>query len=212
MKSTFAFKRMELVRVIRSLMSSLVLFGFPGLLAVAAAAELPSYDRVRNLDSARTISDAKFIDQEGKPFHLGQLRNRVVLVFFGFTHCPDVCPTAMAKFRQFEQSGRIDAGEVAFVLISVDGERDTPEVLKEYLAKFSPRFIGLTGEPGQVKALAKEFRASFYRGQVSESDGSYSMMHSPQAFVLDRNGRLRAEFYNPSLDAMAGVTSALLAE
>lgn len=179
---------------------------------VAGAAELPSYDRVRILESPRPISDAELLDHNGESYSFGDLRGRVAIVFFGFTNCPDVCPLMMDKFRQLERSGYVDKDKVAFVFISVDGERDSPEVMARFLAKFSPDFIGLTGDPTVVNAVAKEFRASFYKGQVSANDGGYSMMHSPQAFVLDSAGRLRAEFHNAAVDAMAGIASALVAE
>ena len=118
----------------------------------------------------------------------------------------------MARFSQFQRSGDVDPEKVAFVLVSVDTERDTPAILKAYLGKFSPRFIGLTGDPGTIKAMAKEFSASFYKGSPGEGGGNYLVAHSQQAFVLDPAGQLRAEFYSPSIEAMAGITLALLSE
>ena len=119
---------------------------------------------------------------------------------------------AMQSLKQLERTGGPDLSEIAYVMISVDGERDKPEVLKEFLAKYSPRFIGLTGEPEIVKAFAKEFSAAFFRRSATGNDGSYSVSHSPQVFVMDSAGRLRAEFYNASVEAMIGVTRALLNE
>ncbi|MGB5344885.1 MAG: SCO family protein, partial [Woeseia sp.] len=92
----------------------------------------------------------------------------------------------------------------------VDGERDTPAVMKDYLAGFSKEFIGLTGDPGTVKRLAKQFRAPFYKDNGAGSKSGYSVAHSPQAFIVDSQGALRAEFYNASLEAMAGIANALL--
>lgn len=185
----------------------------PGLLTpIASFAAIPEYDRVRVLEAPRPVPETKLTDQHGQAFSLQQLRSTVVLVFFGFTNCPDVCPAAMGKFRLLQTSEKIETDEVSFVLISVDGDRDTPAVMKEYMANFSPDFIGLTAEPVKVKSLAKAFRASFYKGQVSETNGSYSMMHSPQVFVLDRGGNLRAEMYDPPIETMAGVIEALLSE
>ena len=176
----------------------------------AEAAGLPSYDRVRVLQTARGVSDAELLDQDGRPFKLSQLKGGVTFVFFGFTNCPDVCPMTMRKFQQLNESGKIDQEKVTFVLVSVDGERDTPEVLKAYLKQFSPDIMGLTGAPTDVKAIAKEFSASFYKGTSSGNGEGYSMMHSPQAFLLDREGFLRAELYSPTIDAMAGIANALL--
>lgn len=178
----------------------------------AAASTLPIYDRVRLLDSARTINDAELTNHDGQPFRLSQFRGKVVLVFFGFTNCPDVCPLGMERMRQLEESGRIDPEEIAYVLISVDGERDSPEAMKEFVHSFSPRFIGLTGDPTKVKPIAKNFSASFFPGNSTGSDDDYSVAHSPQIFVVDPIGQLRAEFYSASVDAMSGVVLAILQE
>ncbi len=195
-----------------AILLTLLLSEFGGQPAVAATTALPNYDRVRILAEARPIQDVELTDQDGRPFRLSQLRGQVTLVFFGFTNCPDVCPMAMQSLKQLERTGGPDLSEIAYVMISVDGERDKPEVLKEFLAKYSPRFIGLTGEPEIVKAFAKEFSAAFFKGSATGNDGSYSVSHSPQVFVMDSAGMLRAEFYNASVEAMSGVTRALLSE
>ena len=190
----------------------LLLFDFFALPVDVAMAELPAFDRVRLLESARPIQDAELTDQNGRPFQLSRLQGTVSLVFFGFTNCPDVCPLAMQRLRQLEESGGHDLANVMYVMISVDGERDTPDVLKTFLEHFSPRFIGLTGEPGSVKAIAKEFSAAFFKGSVTDGISNYNVSHSPQIFVLDPAGRLRAEYSNASTEAMSGVTLALLKE
>ena len=177
-----------------------------------AAAALPSYDRVRVLQTARSITDAELIDQDGKSFKLSQLNGSVTFVFFGFTNCPDVCPMTMRLFQQLHESGKVESGKVQFVLLSVDGERDSPDVLNAYLKQFPADIIGLTGDPAAVKTIAKEFSASFYKGNSSADGEGYSMMHSPQAFLLDQNGSLRAELYSPAIEAMAGLANALLDE
>ena len=178
----------------------------------ASAGVLPEYDRVRILADAAAIPDAKLTDQNGETLQLQDLRGRVALVFFGFTHCPDVCPLAMQRMRMLEESGTVPGDAVAYVLISVDGERDSPKVLKSYLEQYSPNFIGLTAPPGQVKRISKQFSAVFYKGAVNEADGGYSVSHSPQIFVVDPDGKARAEFYNPDVEAMAAVVNALLDE
>ena len=173
-----------------------------------AVDEIPSFDRVRILAKPRLIADAELTDQIGKPFKISDLRGRVAFVFFGFTHCPDICPLAMNNFRQLERSGLVDNEQIAFVLISVDGERDTPEVLSKFLATYSSDFIGLTGDPSDVKPIAKQFSVAFFKG--NESPDKYQVSHSPQAFVLDQSGQLRAELYSASTEAMAGVANALI--
>lgn len=189
----------------------LALLFFQAALITSAETTLPSYDRVRIFEPPRLISDSQLVDQDGNPFKLSQLRGRVALILFGFTNCPDVCPLTMAKFRQLQRSGDVDAEKVAFVLVSVDPERDTPSNLKAYLNKFSPEFIGLTGDLATISAIRRDFSASAFQGNPSEG-GSYTVAHSTQSFVLDPQGRLRAEFYSPSIEAMAGITLALLAE
>jgi protein SCO1 len=187
----------------------LALLFVPRLETVAAA--LPSFDRVRVLESPRVIEDAALTDQNGAEFRISQLKGRVALVLFGYTNCPDVCPIAMENLRQLRESGRVDPARVAFVMISVDGERDTPEVMKAYVESFSPDFIGLTAAPAEVKPLAKQFSAMFFMGG-HDAAGHYTVAHTPQVFVLDPDGQLRAEFYSPSVEAMSGLVDALLEE
>lgn len=185
--------------------------GFPSP-SMADAETLPTFDRVRILESPRPISDATLTSQDGQPFRLSSLRGRAALVLFGFTNCPDVCPIAMARMRQLEESGRLDPDHVAYVMISVDGERDTPAVVREFVRGYSQQFIGLTGDPAQVKPISKDFAASFFKGSVTSDSGDYSVSHSPQIFLIDSTGQLRAEFYNASIEAMSGVTLAVLEE
>ncbi len=188
------------------------LLGGLGLLAADitdAADTLPKFERVRTFSSARSIRDPELTNHRGEPFRLSSLQGRVTLVFFGFTHCPDVCPLAMEKMRILEESGRLASDDMAYVLISVDGERDSPAVLHEYLQGYSPAFIGLTAAPGVVRDLASDFSVKFFK-ENPDAEGNYQLAHSPQTFVLDTQGRLRAELYSASLDAMAGISQALL--
>jgi protein SCO1 len=176
-----------------------------------ANADVPSYDRVRVLEIPKPLTDAPLTDQNGAAFDLSDLRGRVAFVLFGFTNCPDVCPLAIERLRQLHDSGLIDAN-VAYVMISVDGERDTPAAMKTFLAKYSSEFIGLTADPSRVTPIAAQFSALFFKGARNPHDGHYDVAHTPQIFVLDPAGRLRAEVYSASLEAMAGVATALLNE
>ena len=179
--------------------------------AQAAAREIPHYDRVRILESPVLIEDAELTDDHGEAFKLSALRGRVAFIFFGFTHCPDVCPVTLEQFRQFRASDGIDAEHTAFVMISVDGERDTPAVMRQFLAQFPNDFIGLTAPPAEVKKLAAQFSAAFFKRRTG-SESEYTMSHSPQVFVVDPAGQLRAELYAASIDAMSGLAAALLSE
>jgi protein SCO1/2 len=178
----------------------------------AAAQPLPSFDRVRVLEAPRHIDDAELVDQDGKPFKLSALRGKVAFVLFGFTNCPDVCPITMERLRELQAAALLAKDQAAYVLISVDGERDTPPVMKEYLAKYSDEFIGLTADPNRVKSIATQFTAKFFKGGHTGHDDGYNVNHSPQIFVLDPAGDLRAEVFGASLESMAGVARALQAE
>ena len=173
-----------------------------------AAAEIPNYDRVRVLSQPRPISDVELIDRHGKTFRLSSLNGAPAMVFFGFTNCPDVCPMAMQKLKTFRREAGDELSEVAVVLISVDGERDTPARIDEFLSS-SGDFIGLTGDPERISGIAREFSAAFFKVTDGGSSGSYAVSHSPQTFLLDRDGRLRAEFYDASIEAMIGVARAI---
>jgi protein SCO1/2 len=182
------------------------------LLPSAACAELPSYERVLALATPRSIDDVELTDQNGHAFRLSALRGKVAFVLFGFTNCPDVCPVTMERLREFHDSRAPVGTKVAYVMISVDGERDTPTAMKAFIAKYSNDFIGLTAEPSRVKPIATQFSANFFKGgHIGHGDG-YNVTHSPQIFVLDPAGRVRAEVYGASNEAMAGVARALLTE
>jgi protein SCO1/2 len=181
-------------------------------LPLAADTTLPSYERIRVLETPKPIGDAVLTDQNGAPFRLGDLRGRVAFVLFGFTNCPDVCPTSMERLRELHDSASVADENVAYVLISVDGERDTPAAMQAFLAKYSSSFVGLTAQPSHVTPIAQQFSAAFYKGSPHGHNGAYNVQHSPQIFVLDPKGRLRAEVYSASLEAMAGFATALLRE
>ena len=157
------------------------------------------------------IADFQLTDEQGKPFRLGQLKGRPVLIFFGFTHCPDACPLAMGKLAAMG-SAVPAAREARVVFISTDGRRDTPAVLREYLARFPPGFIGLTGDPKDVSKIAAQFSAVFFRGRAADRSGNYLVEHSTQIYLLDRDGRLRATFFDAPVDTLARVTAAVARE
>ena len=192
---------------------SILASGFSLALLLSGAdvsAEIPALDRVRVLEEPVTISDIQLTNQDGEAFSLSQLEGKVVLVFLGFTECRDVCPLTMEQFRQFRESDEVDIERTAFVMISVDGERDTPAVMKSFLGRFSPDFMGLTADPEVVRPLAEQFGTAFYKQSSPHTAHDYEVAHSPQAFLLDPQGRLRAELYFPSVEVMGTATRALL--
>jgi protein SCO1/2 len=181
------------------------------LLASAAAAAAPAPERTLLAEPPRAIADAQLTDQSGKAMKLADLRGTPLLVFFGFTHCSTVCPTALHQLRQLEREHRAELGKTRIVIISVDGERDTPAAMSTWLKPLSANFIGLTGAPGRVHNIASNFSAAFFKQPVT-SPGEYQVEHSSQIFLVDAQGRLRATFFNAPLSTMAQVTRRIAAE
>jgi protein SCO1 len=179
--------------------------------SIADNSSLPSFDGVMLQPTPKPLQDFELTDQDGRSFRFSSLRGAPALMLFGFAHCPDVCPTSLQKLALLKQSNPELKG-VRVVMISVDAERDTAAALKEYLNHFSGDFIGLTGDPQHIREIATQFSAAFFKGEANATSGTYVVGHSGQVFAVDKAGNVRAEFYDASLDAMAGVTRALLAE
>lgn len=128
-------------------------------------------------------------DHNGKPRTLADFRGKVVTVFFGFTHCPDVCPTTLAEMAQVVKALGPDGERVQVLFVTVDPERDTQQVLKQYVPAFNPSFLGLYGGAEATARAAKEFKVHFQK--QPPKDGHYSVDHSAGTYILDREGRLR---------------------
>ncbi len=129
-------------------------------------------------------------DADGKPRSLADWRGKVVVVFFGYTQCPDVCPTTMAELAQIRTMLGAQGDRLETVFVTIDPERDTPEVLKAYAANFGPNVVALRGNAEQTAAAAKEFKV-FYAKVPGKAPGSYTMDHSAASFVFDPEGRVR---------------------
>jgi protein SCO1 len=127
-------------------------------------------------------------DHNGRPFSSAALAGQTYAVFFGFTHCPDVCPTTLLEMSNALQRLGADADRLRIVFVTVDPERDTPEQLRQYLDSFDPRIIGLTGSEQQIAAVAKGWNA--FHNKIPEGDGTYTVVHSAYVYLMDRNNRL----------------------
>lgn len=156
---------------------------------------------VNPIDPPRQLRDFTLLSHTGKPMNLSDLRGKFVLLFFGFTNCPDVCPITMARFKQIKDELGVDAEKVTFIMISVDGKRDTPDVLAKYVKAFDPAFIGLTGDDAILRQIVPEYGVSFeiHEGEHQHSEGtaeagSYDVDHTPASFLIDREGKLRVIF------------------
>jgi len=134
----------------------------------------------------------------------------VTVVFFGFTQCPDVCPTTLVELAQIKKALGADGERLQAVFITVDPERDTPEILKSYMASFDPSFVALRGTPEQTAATAKAFKV-YYAKSPGKTEGSYSMDHTAASFVFDPQGRVRlfARYGQPSDGLMADLKALL---
>jgi len=131
---------------------------------------------------------------DGKTYSPADFNGKVTLVLFGFTQCPDICPTSLAELSQVMKLLGDDAARVQVLMISVDPERDTPEVLRAYVSGFNPRFMGLTGTPEQIKAAAASFKA--YYARAATANGNYNMDHSANFYLLDAKGESRVLLAN----------------
>jgi protein SCO1/2 len=134
----------------------------------------------------------RLVDQTSAPVTEADLKGKPSLMFFGFTHCPDICPTALFDMTQvFKALGR-DGDKVQAYFVSVDPERDTPAILKEYLSSFDPRLRGLTGDPAAVAAMEKAYRV--YSKKIPLDAGGYTMDHTALVYLMDKEGRFVAPF------------------
>jgi protein SCO1/2 len=127
---------------------------------------------------------------DGKPRTLADFRGKAVVLFFGFAHCPDICPTTLADMAGVVKALGADAARVQVLLVTVDPERDTAEVLAKYVPAFHPAFLGLYGDSQATQRVAKEFKM-FYEKRAGSTPGSYSVDHGAQSYVIDAAGRLR---------------------
>ena len=134
----------------------------------------------------------KLTDQNGQTVTDQDMKGRPFLVFFGFTHCPDVCPTTLFEVSQIFRALGPDADRVRALFITVDPERDTPALMKDYLSSFDPHMAGLTGDPAAVAAVAKAYRV--YYKKVPLDQGGYTMDHTAIVYLMDKEGRFVSPF------------------
>ena len=162
---------------------------------------------ITGAEYARTLA---LPDVSGQPRTLADFKGKVTVVFFGYTQCPDVCPTTMAELAQVKKSLGADGDKLQGIFVTIDPERDTPEILKSYMASFDPSFVALRGTLEQTKAAAQEFKV-FFAKVPGKVEGSYTMDHTAGAFILDGKGNARLfERYGGGADALASDIKALM--
>jgi protein SCO1 len=162
------------------------------LLVALVAGCTPEGAKFRSTDitGAEFGKSLELTGHDGKPRRLEDFRGKAVVLFFGFTHCPDICPTTLADVAAALKALGTDASRVQVLFVTVDPERDTAEVLRNYVTAFDPSFLGLRGDAEATQRAAKEFRI-FFEKRPGSAPGAYSVDHSGQSYVLDPQGRLR---------------------
>jgi len=143
-----------------------------------------------DITGADYAKDFALKDTDGKVRTMADFKGKVVVLFFGYAQCPDVCPTTMTEMAQVKQELGKDGDRLQVVFVTVDPARDTPEVLKAYMGAFDPSFIALIPTPDELVATAKDFKV-YYKKVEGKTPTSYSMDHSAASFVYDAQGRLR---------------------
>ncbi|MEN9886226.1 MAG: hypothetical protein RL758_804 [Pseudomonadota bacterium] len=144
-----------------------------------------------DITGAEFGKDFSFVDGDGKPVTLAQFKGQAVVLFFGYTQCPDVCPTTMTEVAEAKRLLGAKGDKVVGLFVTLDPERDTPQLLKNYTAHFGPQIIGARAASAeQLAAVAKDFRV-YYKKVEGKNPGSYTMDHTAASFVYDPQGRLR---------------------
>jgi len=145
--------------------------------------------QLTDITGAQFARDFQLIDHSGKPRTIADFKGKVVAIFFGYTRCPDACPTTMGELALVMKELGTDAERLQVLFITVDPERDTPEVLSRYVPAFHPSFLGLYGDAEATARTAKEFRIVYQKQPLK--DGGYSVDHSAGSYLYDTSGRVR---------------------
>ena len=165
-----------------------------------------------DVTGAEYARDLPLTDHNGQQRSLKDFAGKVVVVFFGFTQCPDVCPTSMQELAEVKRSLGADGDRLQGIFVTVDPERDTAEMLKAYMGNFDPSFLALRGSPEQLAAVAKDFKI-YYKKVEGKTDTSYTMDHSAGSYVYDPAGRLRVYHrYGRGAQALTADVATLLKE
>ena len=169
--------------------------------------------KFRNVDmtGADYAKGFALTDHNGKPRTLADFNGSVVVVFFGYTRCPDVCPTTMLEMKEVMRKLGPDADKVQVLFVTLDPERDTQQVLAQYVPAFDPRFLGLYGDSATTLKTAKDFKV-FYEKRAGSSPGAYTIDHTAASFVFDPKGRLRLYVKHDQIESLADDIRTLLKE
>ena len=171
----------------------IIIAAFAVSLAIGLAATFWLLGGQRAMTAASAIGGPfQLVDQNGNAVSDKTLQGKPTIIFFGFTHCPDVCPTALFEMSEVLRAMGPDANRINAFFVSVDPERDTPEIMKSYLGSFDPNLKGLTGSPEAVAEIVSGYRV--YAKKVPLKDGDYTMDHTALIYLMDKTGRFVAPF------------------
>ena len=177
---------MPTIRLVLWIAVGVALFGL-GALAVSGYSLRGSGGGAGALEPGAPLGGSfQFIDHRGEPVTEALFRGKPSVTLFGFTHCPDVCPTGLMRMTRWAEELGADADGLSFVFVTVDPERDTPEVMRDYVTAFSDRIIGVTGAPEAVQAMTKDYK--IYSRKVPLEGGDYSMDHTASMILQDADG------------------------
>ena len=186
-----------------------LLAGFAGLLT-ACSEDKPKFSAI-DITGADYAKDFQLTDHNGQARSLQDFQGKIVVMFFGYTQCPDVCPTSMTELVEVKKLLGADGDKLQGLFVSVDPARDTPEMLKAYMANFDPSFIALFADtPEKLAAVAKDYKV-YYKKVEGKTPTSYTMDHSAGSYIYDTQGRLRLYTrYGSGAPAMAADIKLLL--
>lgn len=194
--------------IVKSMAGAVALTMTAGLLT-ACTPDKPQFKSI-DLTGADYAQGFSLVDHNGQVRTLKDFAGKVVVVFFGYTQCPDVCPTTMAELAQVKQLLGPDGNKLQGIFITVDPERDTPELLKAYMGNFDASFLALRPTMAQLPEVAKDFKI-YYKKVDGETPGSYSMDHSAGSYIFDGKGRIRLYTrYGSGAEALASDIRLLL--
>ena len=192
MMSTTLNKRALLQNAIKSIATMAIIMPATALFT-ACTENKPQFKAIdiTGADYAKDFAaDGAMLDHNGKPRSIKDFAGKVVVLFFGYTQCPDVCPTSMAELAEVKKLLGKDGDKVQGLFITIDPERDTSEVLKAYMANFDPTFLAMRTTPDKLAVVAKDFK-SYYKKSPGKTETSYTMDHSAGSFVYDTQGHVR---------------------
>lgn len=187
---------------------------FCGLLLASCVTITPHAPHGKVYEEPAAAPAIALTDHTGTPFDLADHRGKVVLLFFGYTHCPDICPTALSDLTRVRRELGRDGERLQVVFVAVDPERDTQAVLAHYVPAFDPTFIGLRGTQAELEPVIAAYRVKVQRTELPNSALGYTMDHSTYIFVIDGEGRLRQRLIHgvETMEEVAGDVRALLQE